>query len=262
MGKLTKQAIQLLMENGKWQASIAGVTVEAPSWAKYAARQPDGTWYWFEEQPNLYLEGPRQEWGWYSDSGKAARVFKNKPSDWMDAFMMRPDLIAPTEEDRKTRILRNAAARYQAALGKIVIIPSGCLLGIVTNGQVIWDKSRGSWLFEIIETPEDEYLRFKDDKTAPYWRGLPANPRDMPSGHHDYEYVLIRPPRESITGVKVPCAETSFQYESDWVIEPTRCSAERIPLYLERHPRVSITEKPDTVILDSNPLISEIVWNE
>ncbi len=249
-------------KNPKWHVTVAGVTVEAPSWARYAARQPDGAWYWFEEQPNLYLEGSRQEWGWYSDSGKAARVFKNKPSDWMDAFMMRPYLIAPTEEDRKTRILRNAAARYQATLGKIVVVQSGCLIGVVKDGWTEWVKARSDTLVEVIETPENEYLRFKNDKTAPYWRGMPANGTDLQPAHLDCDFVLIRPPRESVTGVKVPSAETSFTQGGDRIVEPTRCSANRVQLYLERHLQVSITEKPGSVINDSDPLISEIVWAE
>jgi hypothetical protein len=54
---------------------------DAPDFARYLAKDEDGRWFWFEEEPQ-----PRWA-GWWVDSGKCCRANHN---DWRCTLEERP----------------------------------------------------------------------------------------------------------------------------------------------------------------------------
>jgi hypothetical protein len=56
---------------------------EAPEWANWLARDEDGTWGWFENEPRIRFND-----GWYSDSGRYLTV--ENYDYWRDTLEPRP----------------------------------------------------------------------------------------------------------------------------------------------------------------------------
>lgn len=60
---------------------------DAPHWAKFRARDADGTWCWFENKPLLDLKNDLWQPGWTD------RFEKVNP--WEDSLEQRPENIDP-----------------------------------------------------------------------------------------------------------------------------------------------------------------------
>lgn len=56
---------------------------DAPQWANYLAQDEDGSWYWYEDEPdNYYLED-----GWFNNAGgKVEDAYIPKNDGWKDTL--------------------------------------------------------------------------------------------------------------------------------------------------------------------------------
>lgn len=234
---------------------MSGVEVVAPKWANYLAADPDGVWYWFEKEPSPFEDGYRSEHCWQVDGGKFGRVFR-APPPWRDSLHQRPSLIASTPDGIKKTLMANAAARYNTARGCVVHVFNGMLLGVMKSSSGLeWVKTKDSDYYEILDTPESEYLRFKGDVCAPYWRALPCSDKGM---FDDAEYVILRLPRNGVDGSKSMYRESSFLRHRDWISHPLNPKLEWCMAgYYKRHPEAS----PDSRFeREADLRIQEITW--
>ena len=59
---------------------------DAPEWASYLARDKNGTWFWYENEPT----GFNADDEWNCGEGKAEMAHNNSHSDWKETLEERP----------------------------------------------------------------------------------------------------------------------------------------------------------------------------
>jgi len=60
---------------------------DAPEWANYVAKDDDGEWYWYENEPTPDIDS----WEWNANGGRKEIYFQAYPF-WGDSLQPRPKI--------------------------------------------------------------------------------------------------------------------------------------------------------------------------